>query len=90
MIVEISPSVRVGADQKLLLIAGPCQIESREHCLSIAEFLRKKPSAFLYHSSLSPHLIRLIGPQSLVSVVSVLTRGSASLKRFVTPSGLRY
>ena len=46
MIVEISPSVRVGADQKLLLIAGPCQIESREHCLSIAEFLRKETERF--------------------------------------------
>jgi len=46
VIVEISPSVRVGADQKLLLIAGPCQIESREHCLSIAEFLRKETERF--------------------------------------------
>ena len=46
MIVEISPSVTVGANQKLLLIAGPCQIESREHCLSIAEFLRKETERF--------------------------------------------
>lgn len=46
MIVEISPSVKVGEGQKLLLIAGPCQIESRDHCLSIAEFLRKETAQF--------------------------------------------
>lgn len=55
MIVEISPSVKVGEGQKLLLIAGPCQIESREHCLSIAEFLKKTterlPVSLVFKSS---------------------------------------
>lgn len=55
MIVEISPSVKVGEGQKLLLIAGPCQIESREHCLSIAEFLRREteklPVSLVFKSS---------------------------------------
>lgn len=55
MIVEISPSVKVGDGQKLLLIAGPCQIESREHCLSIAEFLKKTteklPVSLVFKSS---------------------------------------
>ena len=46
MIVEVSPSTKVGDGQKLLVIAGPCQIESREHCLSIAEFLRKETASF--------------------------------------------
>ena len=32
--------------KKLLIIAGPCQIESREHCLSIAEFLKKTTERF--------------------------------------------
>jgi 2-dehydro-3-deoxyphosphooctonate aldolase (KDO 8-P synthase) len=40
--VEITPSVRVGDGQKLLIIAGPCQIESRDHSLRIAEFLKKE------------------------------------------------
>ncbi len=55
MIVEISPSVKVGQGQKLLLIAGPCQIESRDHCLSIAEFLKdataKLPVSLVFKSS---------------------------------------
>jgi 2-dehydro-3-deoxyphosphooctonate aldolase (KDO 8-P synthase) len=55
VIVEISPSVKVGEGQKLLLIAGPCQIESREHCLSIAEFLRREteklPVSLVFKSS---------------------------------------
>lgn len=38
-IVSINNTIKVGSDQKLLLIAGPCQIESLEHCLKIAQFL---------------------------------------------------
>lgn len=37
--VEITPDICVGDQQPLLLIAGPCQIESLDHCLMIAEFL---------------------------------------------------
>ncbi len=55
MLVEISPSVKVGDDQKLLLIAGPCQIESRDHALKMAEFLRRElekfPVSFVFKSS---------------------------------------
>ena len=36
--VEIGP-VRVGQDLPLALIAGPCAIESREHCLAVASEL---------------------------------------------------
>lgn len=39
--VHIGESIRVGPGRSLLLIAGPCQIESREHCLKIAEALRR-------------------------------------------------
>ncbi len=39
MKVNISPSVSVGDGEKLLVIAGPCQIESRDHACMIAEFL---------------------------------------------------
>lgn len=52
---DITPSIRVGADSKLLLIAGPCQIESREHCLRIASALAtlcgKYPINLLFKSS---------------------------------------
>jgi 2-dehydro-3-deoxyphosphooctonate aldolase (KDO 8-P synthase) len=37
--VEIGP-IRVGQDLPLVLIAGPCQIESREHCLAVARELK--------------------------------------------------
>ncbi len=37
--VAITDRVRAGAGEKLLLIAGPCQIESRDHALSIAREL---------------------------------------------------
>jgi len=42
-IVLSSPStpIKVGANSPLLLIAGPCQIESREHCFMIAKALRE-------------------------------------------------
>ncbi len=53
--VEITPQMRVGAGQPLLLIAGPCQIESLDHCLHIAEFVqritRKLPVQFVFKSS---------------------------------------
>ena len=39
--VTISENIKVGAGNNLLLIAGPCQIESLEHCLAIASFLQK-------------------------------------------------
>ena len=40
--VEIRPGLKVGGNEKkLLLIAGPCQIESKEHCLTIASHLQK-------------------------------------------------
>ena len=39
--VAITPHISVGQGEKLLLIAGPCQIESREHCLMIAAHLQK-------------------------------------------------
>ena len=38
---ELVPGLTVGADAPLLVIAGPCQIESLEHCLKIAEFAKK-------------------------------------------------
>ena len=55
MIVEISPSVRVGAGQNLLLIAGPCQIESLDHCLMVGESVQKAirdlPISLVFKSS---------------------------------------
>lgn len=41
MTIQISPSVKVGDGEKLLIIAGPCQIESKDHCFRIAEHLTK-------------------------------------------------
>jgi 2-dehydro-3-deoxyphosphooctonate aldolase (KDO 8-P synthase) len=53
--VQITPSVRVGRGEKLLLIAGPCQIESKDHAFKIAEFLceaaSKLPISLVYKSS---------------------------------------
>jgi len=37
----ITPTISVGRGQDLLLIAGPCQIESLDHCLMIADTLQK-------------------------------------------------
>jgi len=37
----ITPAISVGRGCDLLLIAGPCQIESLEHCLAIADTLQK-------------------------------------------------
>ena len=53
--VSLSPSIQVGGGQPLLLIAGPCQIESLEHCLNIGEFIqeaiRDLPFHFVFKSS---------------------------------------
>lgn len=53
--VTIGDSIRVGTGEKLLVIAGPCQIESREHCLRHADFLVKSfrdlPVSFVFKSS---------------------------------------
>ena len=40
MLAKISDSISCGEGQKLLLIAGPCQIESLEHSLMIAESVK--------------------------------------------------
>lgn len=53
--VEITPKVSVGDGHKLLVIAGPCQIESLEHALKISDFLLKickeLPVNIVYKSS---------------------------------------
>lgn len=54
-IVKISDTISVGDGQKLLLIAGPCQIESLEHSLKIAEALKQMtaslPISLVFKSS---------------------------------------
>jgi 2-dehydro-3-deoxyphosphooctonate aldolase (KDO 8-P synthase) len=40
--VRISPDISAGDEQPLLLLAGPCQIESLDHCLMIASTLQKE------------------------------------------------
>lgn len=37
---SIAPSISVGEKEKLLVIAGPCQIESEDHALFVAETLK--------------------------------------------------
>lgn len=37
--VQIGSNIKVGAGEPLLIIAGPCQIESKAHCFKIADFL---------------------------------------------------
>src|SRR5262249_36772110 len=53
--VEITPRISVGGNNPLLLIAGPCQIESLAHCLHIGEYLQKicakYPVSFVFKSS---------------------------------------
>ena len=39
--ISVTDSYSVGSDQPLLLIAGPCQIESKDHCLKIANHLQQ-------------------------------------------------
>ncbi len=55
MIIDIGRGVKVGDGQKLLLIAGPCQIESLEHCLRIGEYVQRAiknlPVALVFKSS---------------------------------------
>lgn len=55
MTVSIAGRISVGTAQTLLLIAGPCQIESREHSFSIASFLTNLcedfPVSFVFKSS---------------------------------------
>ena len=53
--VKIGKSLEVGPQKPLLVIAGPCQIESRKHAFKIAEFLvktcKKFPVQLLFKSS---------------------------------------
>lgn len=54
-VVKITDSIQVGANSLPLVIAGPCQIESRDHALSTAEKLKnisiKYGVNFVYKSS---------------------------------------
>lgn len=45
-VVKIGDHLRVGSGEKLLLIAGPCQLESLEHALGIANFLKSLASRY--------------------------------------------
>lgn len=53
--VEITSNITVGKGQKLLIIAGPCQIESKDHTFMMAEKLKaitkKYPVNFVFKSS---------------------------------------
>jgi 2-dehydro-3-deoxyphosphooctonate aldolase (KDO 8-P synthase) len=55
VVIEISPTIRVGAGEKLLVIAGPCQIESLDHCLMVGRHLLKAtaglPVSLVFKSS---------------------------------------
>lgn len=55
MAVTISSTIKVGPGEKLLLIAGPCQIESLEHCLMIGRHLlqatKNLPVSLVFKSS---------------------------------------
>ena len=44
--IDVTKEIRVGSGEKLLLMAGPCQIESEEHCLKIAAFLKELCSRY--------------------------------------------
>ena len=39
--IQINDSIQVGDNNPLLILAGPCQIESLDHCLKIAEVLQE-------------------------------------------------
>jgi len=39
-VVEITPAVRAGDGERMLIIAGPCQIESLDLCLEVAQHLK--------------------------------------------------
>lgn len=55
MKVEISSTVTVGPGSNLLLIAGPCQIESLDHCLLVGRHVQKAcenlPVSFVFKAS---------------------------------------
>jgi 2-dehydro-3-deoxyphosphooctonate aldolase (KDO 8-P synthase) len=52
---EIAPKIRVGNGENLLVIAGPCQIESLAHSLMIARYLKEVtadlPVSLIFKSS---------------------------------------
>jgi 2-dehydro-3-deoxyphosphooctonate aldolase (KDO 8-P synthase) len=53
--VDVAPGVRIGEGSPLVVIAGPCQIESRDHALFMAQALsqlgRTLPIKIIYKSS---------------------------------------
>ena len=55
MSVAITPNVSVGEGNPLLVIAGPCQIESLQHCLMIGKHLKEvmkdQPLSLVFKSS---------------------------------------
>jgi 2-dehydro-3-deoxyphosphooctonate aldolase (KDO 8-P synthase) len=47
--ISINSHVKVGANQPLLIIAGPCQLESADHALSVASQLQKMIAPHGFH-----------------------------------------
>lgn len=82
MNVEISPSVRVGTSEKLLIIAGPCQIESLEHCIMVGRRIKEAcaslPVSLVFKSSFdkanrtSAHSKRGVGIEEGLEILKVV------------------
>jgi 2-dehydro-3-deoxyphosphooctonate aldolase (KDO 8-P synthase) len=53
--VKVNDDILVGPSQNLLLIAGPCQIESEAHCIMVAKEIKKAidglPISFVFKAS---------------------------------------
>jgi 2-dehydro-3-deoxyphosphooctonate aldolase (KDO 8-P synthase) len=77
--VDITPAVSTGPGKRLLLIAGPCQIESLEHCLHIARYVQQAcaslPISFVFKASFdkanrtSAHSARGVGMEEGLAIL---------------------
>ena len=87
-IVHVTSSVKVGEGHPLLLIAGPCQIESREHTLRMVDLItdavKGLPISLVYKSSFDKANRTSLGGQRGVGIED----GLRILQEVKTNSGL--
>ena len=68
-VIEVGPGVRIGDQKKVILISGPCSVESREQILEIAQIVKKAGASVLrggaFKPRTSPYTFQGLGKKGL-------------------------
>lgn len=77
-VVELAGGVKIGAGQKLVVMAGPCSVEGEKEILEVAEVVKRAGAAILrggaFKPRTSPYAFQGLGEQGLVFMAKARER----------------